>query len=168
MEKISFGILFGSIFGGVGAVFTIIGLIMTANIDALINSPNSSGDVRILPIVFTGMGLLFVAIGVPFIVIDIKKNIAIKKAIAAGYYIYAKVVEIRPNYNVRINGRHPYVLECQYEDPSTGAIHVFVSGSMMYAPEQLLDTDVKVWVDRNNYGIYKVDLEGVNKKVYVH
>jgi len=168
IEKISFGILFGSIFGGVGAIFVVIGLLMTNNIDRLVNSPNSQGDVTILPIVFTGVGLVCVLIGLPFILHDVKVMKNKKRIIAEGYYIYAKVVEIRPNFSVSINGRHPYIAECQYTDPATGAIHVFRSANIMYCPEQLLDTEIRVWVDRNNYSIYEVDIEGATGNVIVH
>ena len=168
VEKVTFGIIFGSIFGGIGALFTIIGIIMTVNLEALIASPNSSGDVTILPIIFTGLGLLFLIIGVPFILHDIKVSKNKKRIIAEGYFIYAKVVEIRPNYAVRINGIHPYIVECQYNDPYSGAIHVFRSGNIMHFPENLIDTEVRVYVDRNNYGIYHVDLDGATGNVIVH
>ena len=168
MSKITFECLFGSIFAGIGGIFAVIGLIMTANIEALMASPNSQGDVRILPIIFTGLGLVFVAIGVPFLVIGIKKSRNKKRVISEGNYIYAKVVEIRPNYSVRINGRHPYVAVCEYVDPYGGGVHVFTSDNMMYCPETALDTEVRVYVDRNNYGIYAVDTSSIEGNVHIH
>jgi len=85
-----------------------------------------------------------------------------------GRYIHAEICEIVPNYTVRVNGKHPYVIHCKYE-AMDGTIHIFKSRNLFFNPESLLKgTSVKVYMDGKNYKKYYVDIEEVLPKIEYH
>lgn len=76
-----------------------------------------------------------------------------------GTHVWADVMDISQNYNVRVNGRSPFVLRCKYRH-SDGRTYIFTSQSLRFNPESFLrDNKVKVWFDRNDIKKYYVDVD---------
>lgn len=101
--------------------------------------------------VYGSMGLIFLAIGLVFLVIKIRRKQRCNRLLQSGSYIMAEIVETKINYNVRINGKSPYVVECQYWDMA-GNVHIFKSRCLYFNPESLFkDRMVRVYVEGDNY-----------------
>ena len=85
-----------------------------------------------------------------------------------GRYILAEICEIVPNYTIRVNRKHPYVIHCKYE-AIDGTVHIFKSRNLFFNPESLLKgTSVKVYTDGKNYKKYYVDIDEVLPKIEYH
>lgn len=147
----------------------------------------------ILGIVFTILGALFVGLGIglsifalkemilmsliglPFLIIGIiflARVILLKKRqkrlISDGNYLLANISGVQVNYSVNVNGRCPYVVECNYQDLD-GTVHIFRSKDIFYDPTNLFTGDmVKVYVDKDNYKKYYVDIDSVLPKIVRH
>ena len=65
------------------------------------------------------------------------------------------------NYNYRLNGRHPWKLECRYEDIFTGAVYLFSSENIWIDPQMYIGQQVAVYVDGENYKKYYVDVDSL-------
>lgn len=117
----------------------------------------------LLPTVFSGMGLIFVCVGlIPLIVMG-KRAAATKKLIQAGHYIWATVESIDYNTSYSVNGQHPYVVYCTYRDEYRDVTYRFKSDNIWTNPQSVITcgSEIKIFVDRQNYKNYHVDIEGV-------
>lgn len=117
---------------------------------------------------FGGIGIIFLFIGILFLILMLKKKNDVQKLLDNGQYIIAEICEITPNYTVRVNGKHPYVIQCKYE-AIDGTVHIFKSRNLFFNPESMLrSTSVKVYTDRVNYKKYYVDIDEVLPKIEYH
>ena len=112
--------------------------------------------------------MIFLAIGLVFLVIKIRRKQRCNRLLQSGSYIMAEIAETKINYNVRINGKSPYVVECQYWDMA-GNVHIFKSRCLYFNPESLFkDRMVRVYVEGDNYKNYYVDIDEVLPRVIRH
>ena len=104
-----------------------------------------------------GIGLVFFIIGFVFT----KKLYAFEKRktmlISAGYSVMAEVTDISVNYKVRFNNRYPYIIHCRYSED--GREYLFESHNIWSDPSSLINSKIKVWLDRDDYSIYYVDTD---------
>ena len=76
--------------------------------------------------------------------------------------------DISQNYNVSVNGRHPFVVSCKYEAVD-GTVHIFKSRYLYFNPEPLLKNNVvHVYVDNNSFKKYYVDIDEVLPTIVEH
>lgn len=86
----------------VGAVFFTVGAIISI---AFLTSG--------MPLVAGLLPLIFVVIGGIMLYFSIRKMQKNKQLRENGKKLYAEIVEMVPNYNYTINGRHTYILRCE-------------------------------------------------------
>lgn len=153
--------LIGLIFTPIGFVFLLIGILMGINIDAIVNSPNSYGDVKMLPFIFGGLGAIFFIIGGAFVMSSIRKSRTIEILKEKGHYIYGVVTDIYVNSTVMVNGIHPFIVECEYEDDYTREKKRFRSEDLFFEPPNVIGQQVRIYVDPQDHGIYHVDTEAL-------
>lgn len=146
----------GFIFSFIGALFLILGIVFFFNMNYLLK--NGSGDVEILPVVFSGIGFIFFAVGISTLFVKIRKNKLMKKLIADGNYVMAEYIGTSLNNEIRINGRKPYYVECHYFDSYSGMDYVFRSENIFFAPDIPAGTMIQVYVQENNFNKYYVDI----------
>lgn len=140
-----------------GGVFTAVGLV--AGI--------LSGE-WIFAVCFSGIGLIFLVLGIVFLSRERKKRQAAKRLYESGRYIWGEVVETTPNYNIRVNNRHPYVAKVRYVD-AAGVIHIFTSGNLYRYPDfSVMHRQVKVYVEDDRYQAYYVDMDEILPDVQEH
>lgn len=168
-RKIKTGInvswILGIVFGSIGFIF-----IMAALIFLFFTGQNSfqEEEMKITALIFLVIGSIFFVIGLIFLIHQFLKIRKIRRVVEAGNYIYAQVAEFDRNYNISVNGRNPYFVRCRYQD-SNGTIHMFRSRNLFYNPETiLLETQVRVYVDKDNYKYYYVDIDEILPKVIEH
>lgn len=137
-------------------------------IDILVN-PKEPTDIKIVAqdtIDAVGgifMGIIFALVGIVPLIFIYKGKQRVKNLMEAGYYVYATVDRVEKNYSVSSNRKHPYAAYCTYEDETTGRKYKFKSPDMWKNPEPIIQigTRLKVYVDRNNYANYYVDVDSL-------
>lgn len=115
------------------------------------------------PAIFVGIGVIFACVGI-FPLAGIGRKAAMrKKLIASGQYIYATVESIQCNEGYNLNGQHPFNVYCIYKDEYKDIVYRFKSDNIWTNPEYVIQpgSEIKVFVDRQNYKNYHVDVEGI-------
>lgn len=107
------------------------------------------------------IGALFAIIGGSFLFIGKWEKIKTGKLMQEGRKVYAEVTGGRVCYNCSVNGRHPFRLECKYEDTATLQTYLYSSGYTWEEPEAYMGAQVAVYIDRNDMKKYYVDLESL-------
>lgn len=115
-----------------------------------------------LPTLILGcVGAPFFIIGCVFLLVLGKRRKKKQSLMQNGRRVMAEVTGGSRNYNYAVNGRHPWKLECKYEDIYTGALYLFSSGNIWIDPELYIGQQVAVYVDADNYKKYYVDVESL-------
>lgn len=114
-------------------------------------------------IMFFGMGVIFASVGVFPLIVMGRKSSAKKKLIASGQYIYATVESIEYDKSYTVNGKHPFIVYCTYRDDYKDIVYRFKSDSIWTNPEYVIQpgSEIKIFVDRQNYKNYHVDIESI-------
>ncbi len=150
--------IIGMIFAPLGLVFLLLGIGLRAG----------TGEGLFL-MVFGGIGGIFLLVGILFLLLMLQRIRMHQQLFAQGHYVMATVTSVMPNYNVRVNGRVPYIAECSYTDPDSGVLHLFQSRNIYFDPTAILmDAQVPVYVDQGNYRHYYVDVDAVLPEVQRH
>lgn len=154
--KTSFAFYFISImFLGMGLIFFGIGAMGFINSDFLNGMPQK--EQKVFLAVFMGIGGLFALIGLIWLVILLTKRAGNKRLMTEGYKLEGTIVNAVMNSNVRINGIHPYKLECRVNNPYDGNIYLYSSANINDNVSHLIGQTVIVYVDKNNPKKYYVD-----------
>lgn len=128
------------------------------------NNPNRVRSVRgniFLISILSGLGIVFATVGGVVLLIPVFRSARKKKAIAAGYYVYATVTGGKLNTHIAINNQNPYRLECEYTDVFSGVTHKFSSDYIWEDPEVYVGREVKVYCNRDFSGYYYVDVDSL-------
>ena len=104
----------------------------------------------------------FLVIGGIFLLITMKQRKKKEYLMQHGKRIMAEVTGGSRNLNYTVNGRHPWKLECRYEDVFSGEIYLFSSSNVWMDPELYIGRQVTVYVDGDNYRKYYVDVESLS------
>ncbi len=115
--------------------------------------------------IFIFMGAIFALIGGSFLFVGKIGGIKKRKLKGTGRKVYAEVIGGSVCYNYEVNGRHPFKLECKYEDTATFNTYLYSSGYTWDDPEVYVGQQVAVYIDRNDMGKYYVDLDSLAEPV---
>ena len=158
----------GMVFAPIGFVFLVVALAIRLSMNRLSGAFHVSGDPGILTAIFFGMGALFLVMGLLFLGYDLRRRRRMRRVFEEGYSVEAKILGPVEQRNVTVNGRHPWVLECAWTDP-TGVVHVYHSRYLSMNVIQLLKADtVPVYIDRYDESIGFVDVDAVLPEIRVH
>lgn len=125
-------------------------------------------DSRIFTYTFGGLGMVFLILGIVFLALEIQKKRHCNRLLRDGNYITAEISEISLDYSIRVNRRYPYTVICRYQD-MTGTVHMFKSRNLYFNPEPLLQGQtVKIYVDGKDFRHYYMDIDEVLPKVIRH
>ena len=150
----------------IGIVFTVIGAIFTALGVAFALVIEDLGFFFFLS--FGGIGIVFLVMGIIFLVSQAVKKQTAKRLVQEGNYILAEIMDVYMDYNIHVNNQCPYIVRCRYEDGS-GVIHTFKSRGIFFNPEGLFkDQFIRVYVDRDDFRKYYVDIDSVLPEVRNH
>jgi len=121
-------------------------------------SIQSFSELWFLPTLLGGMGIIFCSVGLVapiWKVLNTHKNAWLEQN---GRRIQAEFTRVELNTSVRVNGRSPYRLVCQWLDPATTQMHVFHSANIWYDPTDYLSRKtLEVLFDPNNPHRYLVE-----------
>lgn len=151
--KVSRGALtiLGAIYTPLGGFFVGIGIFLAAHFWGTENQ--MIGNIFIL------LGSPFLLLGILFLILVFRKKRRNDRLLNQGRFIWGEVINCEPNYNVRINGRCPYIVQVRYRD-AAGVNHLFKSDSInLIGGPDLLGMRVKVYIEDDTYKHYYVDIE---------
>lgn len=150
------GIL-GMAFSPMGFFFLVLGLVLWA-----CKAGRKPEDPQIFLYVFGGMGAVFFLGGLSLLLLDVRRRALQRRAYEGGYYVMGKIVGVKTQKNVNMNGMHPVVVECRYEDPSSGDERICCSRYLYRNVEgQLKSDEAPVYIDRMNENVAFVDIDAV-------
>lgn len=149
-----------------GATFLPIGIIAGMGLMRI------DGEFIAFVAVFSGVGSIFLVLGIVFLILEMRKRNRCNRLLAEGYYIYAEVLDVNQNFNIQYGKHgHPYVIKCGYTD-ETGTLHIFKSRNIrQYPGNNLIGQQVRVYLDRNDYNNYKnyyMDIDEILPNVVEH
>lgn len=153
----------------IGIIYTILGAVfIVTGIGVGIAAHDINGFGWMFTIIFSGIGSIFFILGIVCLILNHRGKKRARRLMEAGNYIYAEVSHAEPNYNVHVNGRHPYQVICRYTD-EYGTVHLFRSKDIFFNPEGILkDTLVRVYVEPGNMKHYHVDIDSILPTTVLH
>lgn len=152
--------ILGIVYTLLGGIFVVVGAILTAIL--------YEQETRMVGIIFASIGSIFLILGIVFLVIRNRKKKIAQRLIDGGKYLWAEIVELVPDYNVRVNNRHPYIAHARYVD-GNGTVHIFKSYHLYgYVEESVLYQQVKVYIEDNSFKKYYMDIDEILPKVEEH
>lgn len=116
---------------------------------------------ELLTVIFGIVGIVMLVTGMVLMVFSFRKKARGQTLRETGMRLDGEIVGVAVNTRISSNYQHPYVLQCQCRMPS-GELRMFQSDSIWYDPTNVLTSRyVSVYVDRNDYRKYYVDLSRV-------
>lgn len=129
-----------------------------------INNPSKIGvkSIDLVFLIFPGIGSIFLVIGGVGIIIKGRRKALEKKLMSYGDKVFAKIIDVCNNTRYTVNGRHPYVIICQWDNEIDGKKYIFKSGNLWFDPtlaieQKNIDT-LPVYIDMNNKKKYVIDI----------
>ncbi len=106
-----------------------------------------------------GIGLVFGLIGFGFFLNDKLKKDKIAYLKQNGSRIESDFQKVKINSAFEVNGRNPYQILTQWQNPTTQKIHVFTSENIWYDPTNFIkEKKIKVLIDMKNLKKYWIDI----------
>lgn len=116
------------------------------------------------PLILGGVGAGFLGIGGGMIVYAKARARLAERLRTQGMPIQAKFQGVELNAGLHVNGRHPYRVVAQWQNPASGEIHVFHSENLWYDPSEHIRRDeLTVYIDQADPRKYFVDLSFLPK-----
>jgi len=110
------------------------------------------------------IGLVFFIIGSSIIANNIKKKNMLKYLKQYGTKITTNFQNVNINTTLAVNGKNPFVVVSQWQNPKTSELHVFKSDNIWFDPSDFIKSDeITVLIDRKNPKRYSMDLSFLPK-----
>jgi hypothetical protein len=111
-----------------------------------------------------GLGGLFFLIGIAITVLPMVKGRRDENLKHQGIPIETEFQSVERNTAYSVNGRHPFRILTQWQNPATSEVHVFHSDNLWFDPTNYIKSKrITVFVERNNPKRYFVDLSFLPK-----
>ena len=110
-------------------------------------------------VIFGALGGVFFAIGAGIVLFAVFQARKAADLMRNGKRLLTTVQRVELNENLRVNGRNPYRVLTQWENPATGKTRIFHSNNVWFDPSAYLNgRDISVFVGRDDPNRYYVDL----------
>ncbi|MDE5631157.1 MAG: DUF3592 domain-containing protein, partial [Bacilli bacterium] len=135
------------------------------------NNPHKIGvkSMDLVFLVFPAVGLIFLVIGGSVLIVKKKKSNLEKRLKENGTAIYATYVETIMDTSLKVNGKSPYNIICEWSDPSNNQKYIFKSKNIWFNPENTIaERNIQqfpVYIDPSNIKKYAVDVESLLENV---
>ncbi len=135
------------------------------------DNPNKIGvkSLDLLFLMFPGFGLIFAIIGGTGIIVKIKKKKTEEKLKETGKTIYANYVETVVNTSYRVNGKNPYNIICEWNNPLDSKKYIFKSKNIWLNPEKIIEEkNIKqfpIYIDDSNKKKYVIDIDTLTENI---
>ena len=128
-----------------------------------------SKSLDLLYLILPGIGSIFLLIGMIGLGVLSHKKKKEKNLRENGELVYATYSETILNVNVRVNGRYPYNIIVEWNNPEDGKKYLLKSKNIYFNPEMLIEErNIKtfpVYINPNNKKQYFVDVDILNEDV---
>jgi hypothetical protein len=94
----------------------------------------SFGTSYLLPTIFGGMGVVFAPLGGLLFAHGRRIRRQHEWLLRNGREVWAQIVHVGLDFNVKVNGRHPYVVHATWYDERTGRTHAATSDILRHDP----------------------------------
>ena len=130
-------------------------------------APEDPNDARIRgfsslwlgPTIMGGIGLVFAGIGFGILIASRLKQKKRDWLRVHGTEIQADFMSVDRNTSLKVNGRSPWRIVAQWQNPETGQLHLFNSENVWFDPTTYVTTkQIKVLLDPKDAKRYHVDL----------
>lgn len=122
-----------------------------------------------LYLIFSSMGLIFAGIGIIGLYLPINKRKKLKKLKENGEVIYATYTETILNRSYSVNGRYPYNIVCEWNNPIDNKKYIFKSDNIWNNPENIIEErkieTFPVYINREKIKEYVVDIEQITENI---
>lgn len=110
-------------------------------------------------IIVGGIGTVFTLIGLSFFLFPFLQARKKQDLLQSGRLISADYLSVNLNTSYKVNGRSPYYISAQWQNPLTTDIHQFKSENIWFDPSQYINTKViHVYLDKQNPKRYYMDV----------
>jgi hypothetical protein len=115
-------------------------------------------------LILAAMGAVFFLIGAGIILVIALKGRQDKMLKASGIAIETRYQGVEQNTTLSVNGKHPFRVLTQWQNPATSDIHIFKSNNLWFDPSAYIDREtIKVFIAQGNPAKYYVDLSFLPK-----
>lgn len=110
-------------------------------------------------VIVGGIGVVFFLIGAGIILSGFRKVRNKEYLLQRGVRINTKFQSVSENTGLTVNGRHPFIIISQWQDPTTAKMHVFESDNIWFNPEDNINVDtIMVYIEAKNPAKYFMDI----------
>lgn len=154
--------------GVCGFVFTLTGLCFLTVGTALFFCAGGE-ESRLVGQIFLILGAAFLLLGTVLLYLRSVRHRHMEKLVTDGRYLWAELIELRPNFNVCYKNRNPYMAVVRYVD-GNGTKHLFKSDSYLsLRPDPgLYGRQVRVYYENTDFRRYYVDVAGLTENSIEH
>lgn len=153
----------GNIYEDVSLGYYSSGMYVGKNVDILCN-PNAPYDIqspegaKFGTWMSFGMGAVFAIVGGAIFIGPIVKKVSDNNLVSEGKTLWGVVEKVEINTHYSMNGEHPWVLYCRYEDSFTNRTYRFKSDNLWFDPSFIYNEgdSIQIIVDPNDYSKHKV------------
>ena len=131
------------------------------------DNPNKIGSnsSNIMMLMFPLFGLIFMIIGIAGIYVRSRRKKLINYLKENGELIHATYTETVRNYSYSVNGRNPYNIICEWENPEDGKMYSFKSDNIWKNPTNVIEKKeiktIPVYIDLNDMKKNYVDVSEI-------
>jgi hypothetical protein len=119
---------------------------------------NGFGSLWLGPLILGGLGTVFGGIGFGILIVSRLNKKKREWLMAYGTEIQAEFMSVERNTSLKVNGRSPWRIIAQWQNPETQQLHVFNSENVWFDPTKYVTTkQLKVLLDPKNTKRYHVD-----------
>lgn len=116
------------------------------------------------PAIVGGLGSAFFLIGVSILLLGALKGKKIEHLRKNGISIKAKFQSVEINDSLKVNGKSPYQICAQWQNPTTAELHIFNSENIWFDPTDHINTDeITVLIEKDNPKKHYVDISFLPK-----
>ena len=118
----------------------------------------------LLPLILGAMGGIFFLVGISILLFSTLQKRKEKYLLKHGQQIQTKFQSVEKNHSLEVNGKNPYCILTQWQNPETSELHIFKSGNIWFDPSDFIkEQNIKVFIERNNPKKYFVDISFLPK-----
>lgn len=105
-----------------------------------------------------GLGTIFFLVGAALVVVPIVKGRKDEYLKNNGHPVKTQFQRIELNESYSVNGRHPFQLVTQWQNPSTSKVHVFKSNNLWFDPTEYVSQGrITVFIEQDDPETYYMD-----------
>jgi hypothetical protein len=104
------------------------------------------------------VGVVFTPVGLALVVARIRAAVLRRWLVRHGTRVQARFGGVERDASLRVNGRNPWRIACEWTDPTSHKAYMFRSESVWFDPAPFVHGDLEVWINPADPTQHFVDL----------